>query len=619
MSVFWIASMWLYQLNISSDMEKHIALTLVKTTAQECSNLRDTLDRAFLSLKYAARNIDTAAGPDGIKGIEEGLQYFTGLSVTPQVWIMQVNEVNNAGEYMVKEKLESVLAGQSVVDGPVDRGGTEFFSLAVPVERDGSVVAVLGCTVPASDLSDDMLSNHILREGYRMIVSKENAVISVPSADAGWWKEQSLLLEENKVIPYADLYHIEENDPPAEGSVYLLGKGNGGYYLTACPLGVNDWTLLSAISKQTMQQDNGFAGKNLVALNAVMLLGFLVMLALLMKIWGRERRIVQEERNRFAWLEERYRIVARESDDVIFEISLQEKFIEANENFHKLLGYNVVQWNNEYLNRVHPDDEQKFAAIYEGIKAGKRLMKEELRFRRADGTYVWCRLLIAILFDSKGKPARALGKITNIDSQKREAAWLRQKAQQDALTNLYNKETTHNMIRRYLETEGVGGVHGLMVLDVDNFKEINDTRGHLYGDAVLAAVADKLRMQFRSTDIVGRIGGDEFLVFLKNVNSRTQLETQAAALQHAFASGKELDYRISCSIGAATYPEDGAGIDLLFQNADTALYRAKRQGKGRYAIFRWDIDARQQTEKPRSVQPESKEQSDSGEGNDIQQ
>jgi diguanylate cyclase (GGDEF)-like protein/PAS domain S-box-containing protein len=328
---------------------------------------------------------------------------------------------------------------------------------------------------------------------------------------------------------------------------------------------------------------------------------------------------VQEERNRFAWLEERYRIVARESDDVIFEISLQEKFIEANENFHKLLGYNVVQWNNEYLNRVHPDDEQKFAAIYEGIKAGKRLMKEELRFRRADGTYVWCRLLIAILFDSKGKPARALGKITNIDSQKREAAWLRQKAQQDALTNLYNKETTHNMIRRYLETEGVGGVHGLMVLDVDNFKEINDTRGHLYGDVVLAAVADKLRMQFRSTDIVGRIGGDEFLVFLKNVNSRTQLETQAAALQHAFASGKELDYRISCSIGAATYPEDGAGIDLLFQNADTALYRAKRQGKGRYAIFRWDIDARQQTEKPRSVQPESKEQSDSGEGNDIQQ
>ena len=71
------------------------------------------------------------------------------------------------------------------------------------------------------------------------------------------------------------------------------------------------------------------------------------------------------------------------------------------------------------------------------------------------------------------------------------------------------------------------GIHGLLVLDVDDFKLVNDTLGHQQGDAVLRGISEKLRMQFRSTDIVGRIGGDEFMVFLKNVNSRSQLAAQA--------------------------------------------------------------------------------------------
>lgn len=595
MGVFWVASMWLYQFNLSNEAERQIAATLKRTAAQECGTFGVTVERAFRVLESAALYLDTSGEADFTRQ-QESLQYCLSLSAPTTIWLAFADaEKADREQYLPAEETGRVLSGERVISGPIRKGNKDYFSIAVPVTRDGAVVAVLGCTAEAAQLGDVMRLDNVLREGYRMVIDDENRVISVCEEERDWWKAHGLLADHDTAASLSGLRLIntDELSASAEGDVYTLGKGTDSYYLTAVPLGINNWTLLGAVSQEIVQQEHAFSGRNLVVLNIAILIAFLLVLAFLFSIWGRERRGVQEERNRLAWLEERYRIVARESDDVIFEISLPEMLIEANENFHKLLGYNVVQWNSEYLSRVHPDDEQKFAAIYEGIRAGKRLMKEELRFRRADGTYIWCRLLIAILFDSKGKPARALGKITNIDSQKREAAWLRQKAQQDALTNLYNKETTHRMIRQFLETEGAGGVHGLMVLDVDNFKDINDTRGHLYGDAVLAAVADKLRMQFRSTDIVGRIGGDEFLVFLKNVNSRTQMEAQAVSLMQAFAAAgpdKELGYQIRCSIGAAAYPEDGVGIDQLFQNADSALYRAKRQGKGRYAMFRRDMD-----------------------------
>ena len=595
LGVFWVASMWLYQFNLSNEMERQIASTLRRTAAQECTTFGITVERAFRVLESAALYLD-ASGEADFTRQQESLQYCLSLSAPTAIWLAFADtEHADMEQFLPVEETERLLSGERVIAGPIRKENKEYFSIAVPVTRNGAVVAALGCTAEAAQLRDVMLLNSVLREEYRMVIDAENKVISVSEEEWAWWKAHSLLTDDGTAASLSGLRLINMGElSAAEGDIYTLGKGADSYYLTAVPLGINNWTLLCAVSQEIVQQEeHAFSGRNLVMLNVAILAGFLLVLAFLFSIWGRERRGVQEERNRLAWLEERYRIVARESDDVIFEISLPEMLIEANENFHKLLGYNVVQWNSEYLSRVHPDDEQKFAAIYEGIKAGKRLMKEELRFRRADGTYIWCRLLIAILFDSKGRPARALGKITNIDSQKREAAWLRQKAQQDALTNLYNKETTHRMIRQFLETEGAGGVHGLMVLDVDNFKDINDTRGHLYGDAVLAAVADKLRMQFRSTDIVGRIGGDEFLVFLKNVNSRTQMEAQAVSLMQAFAAAgpdKELGYQIRCSIGAAAYPEDGVGIDQLFQNADSALYRAKRQGKGRYAMFRRDMD-----------------------------
>lgn len=586
--VFWVAVVLLYQGHTSQDIKKQIVSSLEERAALQCANFQNNLNREFQILDSIANQFSITGLSEQAQA-EDILRSFSGPDFS-RMWILGADGTCYASDGDTADTAQSgalarVFAGERVLDWPAtDAGATAaYITMAAPVLQGDTVIAALGCSMKSGRLSGDLFLGGNPDGGRRLIIDQNGIAIPADFPDDAWWEEREIPVGNGLSVRGA-LLAQERQNIGSDGNTYLIGTKSKRFYVTLQPLVVNGWTLLYATDEESARQEYAFIGDNLLTLNLVISAGFIVMVVWLINIRGRERQAVQQEKDRLAWIEERYRILAKESDDVIFEISLTEKLIEANENFHKLLGYNVIQWNSEYMRRVHPDDEQKFLAIYEGIKAGKRLMKEDLRFRRADGTYIWCHLLIAVLFDSKGKPTRVLGKITNIDMQKRESAWLRQKAQQDSLTNLYNKETTHNMICRFLETEGVEGVHGLMVLDVDDFKMINDTRGHLYGDAVLSTVSDKLRMLFRSTDIVGRIGGDEFLVFLKNVNSRAQMETQAAALLSTFANAP--DYKITCSIGAAVYPEDGAGIGELFQNADTALYLAKKNGKNRYMMYR---------------------------------
>ena len=115
--------------------------------------------------------------------------------------------------------------------------------------------------------------------------------------------------------------------------------------------------------------------------------------------------------------------------------------------------------------------------------------------------------------DKAGRVVRAVGAILDIDAEKKKAQNLMERAQRDMLTKLYNKGTSQDHIQTVLSGSASREKAALMIIDLDNFKHMNDTMGHLFGDALLSEVAHTIQKQFRSEDIVGRIGGDEFLVF----------------------------------------------------------------------------------------------------------
>ncbi|WP_027823584.1 sensor domain-containing diguanylate cyclase [Laribacter hongkongensis] len=210
----------------------------------------------------------------------------------------------------------------------------------------------------------------------------------------------------------------------------------------------------------------------------------------------------------------------------------------------------------------------------------------EYRKSLKQGGHEWRRCITIPVLDDGGVPDRLIFCVSSIDEQKRQQERIHHEAQTDHLTPLLNKFAIETRIEDCLQQDP--GHHALLIIDIDNFKDINDTFGHLFGDAVLANLAMQLQQHFRSGDLLGRIGGDEFLVFMRHVGSPVQLVGKARELCQALRKTFRQTSRtcqISASIGIACTPEHGAHYTELFTRADQALYHVKAMGKNHYALY----------------------------------
>ena len=159
------------------------------------------------------------------------------------------------------------------------------------------------------------------------------------------------------------------------------------------------------------------------------------------------------------------------------------------------------------------------------------------------------------------------------------------RAEEDSLTKLLNAATTRQLCEEYIAGADMG--FAIIIIDVDDFKNINDRYGHMVGDHVMCCVARTIKKLFRSCDVVGRIGGDEFLVLMKDISDRGIVELRSSQIVNAFAAIECEQMEggsLSCSVGAAIAPIHGDSYDALFCRADEAMDRAKRAGKNRFIV-----------------------------------
>lgn len=191
------------------------------------------------------------------------------------------------------------------------------------------------------------------------------------------------------------------------------------------------------------------------------------------------------------------------------------------------------------------------------------------------------------------KPEIAVSRINNVlESQRRlnvmlkEQEELKVKAEIDEMTKLLNKATAEKMAKQILE-EYPDENHAILMIDIDNFKNVNDSLGHDVGDHVISVVAGIISMQFGGSDIVGRIGGDEFMVFMKNVKDREDARRKVQNIVDAFCKKENLSIPdcVSVSIGMAFSDESGIEYEPLFKKADEALYVSKEKGKSCYTEY----------------------------------
>lgn len=265
------------------------------------------------------------------------------------------------------------------------------------------------------------------------------------------------------------------------------------------------------------------------------------------------------------------------------------KTIYVSEGWTQLTGYTIEQleecFDGDPTALILPEDRRQSLLDYENCLSQGRSYQSQYRIRHRDGRILWCidRGVATSLGNGVFQNQSIL---TDITLLKENEERLRHEARSDALTGLYNKSALYELVTQALSEEPKAA-YALLVLDVDNFKGLNDSLGHLFGDAVLMDVAAKLRSFFWVGSIVGRVGGDEFAILLPAGFSTADVIQRAKdacrALRHTY-HGEKADYEISCSIGLA-FSEKNDEFESLFRKADYALYQAKTKGKNRCAVY----------------------------------
>ena len=212
----------------------------------------------------------------------------------------------------------------------------------------------------------------------------------------------------------------------------------------------------------------------------------------------------------------------------------------------------------------------------------------EVMLSTDDGeAYYWLRITARIFYWDDDGSVRMFVYRQDVDEEKEREQHLVEKMESDSLTGLYNKAATQKHIQRLL-LQYPGKVFAFFILDIDDFKNVNDTCGHAAGDMVIARFARMLRNEFRPTDIIGRIGGDEFVVFVPAPScawAEKKARNLVTTLRRDFTDGVKT-CAISTSIGVAMAPEAGTEFETLYKNADNALYRTKQHGKNGFTIYR---------------------------------
>jgi diguanylate cyclase (GGDEF)-like protein/PAS domain S-box-containing protein len=282
------------------------------------------------------------------------------------------------------------------------------------------------------------------------------------------------------------------------------------------------------------------------------------------------------------------------SGDGVWDWHVQAGVEYFSERYLRLYGFepgDVDATPEAFDARTHPDDLAQMARDREDHFAGRTpLYRNEHRVLAKDGSWKWVLSRgMVIARDAAGRPLRMVGTHTDITDRKRQEAMVWQQARVDTLTGLPNRRSLRERIERALAQRAMRGEElAVMFVDLDHFKEVNDSLGHDIGDALLVQVAGRLQDCMPPGGIVARMGGDEFTVLLATARAAPEAERVGhrllEALSEAFEVAGERVY-VSASIGVSLAPRDGLEIEALFKHADLALYEAKGAGRNRMSLF----------------------------------
>jgi len=278
------------------------------------------------------------------------------------------------------------------------------------------------------------------------------------------------------------------------------------------------------------------------------------------------------------------------SSEAMMVTGADNRIIAINPAFTRMTGYGQEEVAGRYSDflRAHPEDQTFFKTMWQELK-DSGTWQGEVWGRRKNGEHYPTWMTINAIDNEDGSVFRWVAMFSDITKKKESEELIWSQANFDALTGLPNRRMLHDRLEQELKKAHRSGLPmALLFLDLDRFKEVNDTLGHDVGDLLLKDAALRIASCVRETDTVARLGGDEFTVILGELEDPSSVERVAQSilrkLSEPFLLGDEKAY-VSVSIGITLYPEDAAAVDALLKNADQAMYAAKSQGRNRCSYF----------------------------------
>lgn len=462
--------------------------------------------------------------------------------------------------------------------------------IAVPILKDGEAIGVLyGCT----DLKVfNIYENTILEneKTYIQVIDPDGTyIVKEPSGILG--KRDNIFDGLSRVESQTSLQEIQEKVKNEEPTYIEISDGECRETVCFTPLKLNHWCVVTVMDQSRITNSIDYIlGHDVYIMIIRVAVGVLLLSFMILYFSWQEKRQIEEFNERLLIDEKLFRIASEKSGVIImsyiiktkqlnfinpdmFGLKLPDKIDNAPENFV------------HYLSDKNKNLHEELHTILKNMEneEGKRTFF--VTVKHSDQEELILRIQLTSLFGTNGEIRQCIGVIEDAT----ETQHLREKADRDSLTGLYNRSYAVEKINGMLQefSPAPECVHACVLMDLDNFKKLNDTLGHQKGDQALQDVANILRQHFREYDIVCRLGGDEFLIFVQNIPRNVIEKNIGSLLKKLTLTYEKEEKKVCITVSAGIYlvKEPGHDFRELYQKADETLYRVKNSSKNGYRIY----------------------------------
>lgn len=465
-------------------------------------------------------------------------------------------------------------------------------AIAVPIYKENKMTGVLFGYYPLIEITEEVNINEKDYQFFQLIDTKGN-FISHSTSSKSFTKGEKSLWEEMKKFNFLEgnsLEKIKKNIEKGKSGTFYFDYNNDRRYVIYNPLKINNWYVFSIFTRDELNSRAKEFQKITSELLFYMINFKIALIAVIMGIVIYIYYIIEKQSKDIEIKNKMFKMLAGKTKDIFFEIhSAEKKFILYNytkENSKVALSLEEVSPENmlakDYINK---ENFLLYKELYNNVLE-KQNIDNFIVHLKLSNTWKWFRINSAAF--SSGHTIGILEDFTEEKNQELEFLKISEKSKYDFLTQLYNRETFEKEFNDFLNSRDNSkeNFDALFLIDLDNFKEINDVFGHRMGDKILHEAAGTLKHSLRSSDLLGRLGGDEFILLIKNAPNIEAIHKIAQKLNSSLTktyTKNNKSISISCSIGISIIDTDFS-FKKAYKNADKALYHVKYNGRNSYFI-----------------------------------